>query len=81
MTYGGYNYDWYLHRGTGSAAGYAPIINVGATSNATQEDKAYFSNCGSQVDIFAAGQAINSSVHAKSGDIADPRLSGYNFDK
>ena len=81
MTYQGSNTEWYLHRGTGSGAGYAPTINVGATSSATQEDKAYFSNCGSQVDIFAAGQEIQSSVHARSGDIADPRLSGYNFDK
>ena len=79
MTYGGINYTWNLHRGTGSGAGYAPIINVGATSNDTQEDKAPFSNVGSQVDIFAAGEAIQSSVH--SGGLADPRLAGYNFDK
>ena len=81
MTYNGFNVVWYLHRGTGAGAGYAPVINVGATSNDTQEDKAPFSNCGNQVDIYAAGEAINSSVHARSGDIADPRLSGYNFDK
>ena len=81
MTYGGTNYTWYLHRGTGSGAGYAPVINVGATSNDTQEDKAPFSNVGSQVDIFAAGEAIQSSVHEKSGDIADLRNEIYNFDK
>lgn len=81
MTYNGSNRTWYGNRGTGSGAGYAATINVGATSNDTQEDKAPFSNCGSQVDIFAAGEAIQSSVHAKSGDIADPRLSGYNLDK
>lgn len=45
------------------------------------EEKATFSNCGSQVDIYAAGEAINSSVHERSNDVADPRLSGYNFDK
>jgi len=80
-TYGGTDYTWYLHRGTGSGAGYAPVIVVGATSNDTQEDKAPFSNCGNQVDIYAAGEAIQSSVHEKSGDIADPRDSNYNFDK
>jgi len=78
-TYGGTNYTWYLHRGTGSGAGYAPIINVGATSNDTQEDKAPFSNVGSQVDIFAAGEAIQSSL--QSGGINDPRNSSYQFGK
>jgi hypothetical protein len=81
MTFNGVNYVWWLHRGTASGAGYAAVINVGALSNDSNEDKAAFSNCGSQVDIYAAGEAINSSVHAKAGDIADPRLSGYNFDK
>jgi hypothetical protein len=81
MTLNGTNYVWWLHRGTSSGAGYAPVINVGALGNDNNEDKAIFSNCGSQVDIYAAGEAINSSVHAKSGDVADPRLSGYNFDK
>jgi len=81
VTYFGSNYEWWLHRGTGSAAGYAPVINVGALGNDNNEDKATFSNCGNQVDVYAAGEAINSSVHEKAGDIADPRLSGYNFDK
>lgn len=81
MTYFGTNYDWYSHRGTGSGAFYEPAITVGALGNDNNEDKAIFSNCGSQVDIYAAGEAINSSVHEKAGDIADPRLSGYNFDK
>ena len=79
MAYGGTNYTWFLHRGTGSGAGYAPVINVGATSNDSQEDKAYFSNCGNQVDIFAAGVAIQSSLHT--GGIADPRNSSYQFGK
>ena len=81
MTYNGSNFEWWLNRGTGSGAGYAPVIVVGATSNDTEEDKAPFSNCGSQVDIYAAGEAIQSSVHEKSGDIADPRDSNYNLDK
>ena len=81
VTFSGINYTFDLHRGTGSGAAYAPIINVGATSNNVNEVKATFSNCGSQVDIFAAGEAIQSSVHAKAGDIADPRNAAYNLDK
>jgi len=74
-TYLGNNFDWWLNRGTGSGAGYAPVINVGAVSNNRLEDKASFSNCGSQVDIFAAGEAIQSSLHT--GGSADPRNSSY----
>ena len=77
-TYFGTNYTWYLNRGTGSGAGYAPTINVGAVSNNVGEDKAHFSNCGSQVDVFAAGEAIQSSVHTlKSYGVADPRNNSY----
>lgn len=81
FTIGASSYAYTLHRGTGSAAGYAPIINVGALGTSTLEEKTGFSNCGSGVDIFAAGQSVQSSVHAKSGDIADPRLAGFNLDK
>jgi hypothetical protein len=81
MTYFGTNYDWFSHRGTGSGAFYEPVITVGALGQALTEDKAVFSNCGSQIDIFAAGEAINSSVHERLNDVADPRLAGYNFDK
>ena len=77
-TYLGTNYFWYLNRGTGSGAGYAPTINVGAVGNNVAEDKATFSNCGSQVDVFAAGEAIQSSVHTlKSFGGADPRNNSY----
>lgn len=79
MTYEGVNYFWYLHRGTGSAAGFANAINVGALSNNVAEDKASFSNCGSQVDIFAAGEAIQSSLHSGYG--ADARNSTYRLGK
>jgi hypothetical protein len=79
MTYNGTNYFWYLHRGTGSAAGFANAINVGAMSNNVAEDKAIFSNCGSQVDIFAAGEAIQSSLHSGYG--ADARNSTYRLGK
>lgn len=74
-TYFGFNYTWFLNRGTGSVAGYAPVINVGATGNNTTEHKATFSNCGSQVDVFAAGEAIQSSLHT--GGSADPRNASY----
>jgi hypothetical protein len=78
-TYFGTNYVWTLHRGTGSGAGYAPVITVGAVGNNRLEDKATFSNCGSQVDIFAAGEAIQSSLH--SGGANDPRNSSYQLGK
>jgi hypothetical protein len=79
MTYNGSNYFWYLHRGTGSGAGFANAINVGAMSNNVAEDKAIFSNCGSQVDIFAAGEAIQSSLHSGYGP--DARNSTYRLGK
>lgn len=78
-TYFGTNYTWTLHRGTGSGAGYAPVITVGAVSNNRLENKATFSNCGSQVDIFAAGEAIQSSLH--SGGVTDPRNNSYRLGK
>jgi plastocyanin len=79
MSYNGTPFTWWLNRGTGSGAGYAPVINVGATSNDTQEDKAPFSNVGSQVDIFAAGEAIQSSLHT--GGVTDARNSSYDLGK
>jgi hypothetical protein len=78
-TYFGTNYAWNTNRGTGSGAGYAPVITVGAVSNNRLENKATFSNCGSQVDIFAAGEAIQSSLH--SGGLNDPRNSSYQLGK
>lgn len=75
----GTEYTLSLHRGTLSGAGYAPVINVGAQSNDVNEDKANFSNCGSQVDIFAAGEGIQSSLH--SGGTADARNSSYQLGK
>lgn len=69
----------WLHRGTGSGAGYDPCINVGALSNNVDEEKAPFSNVGSLIDIFAAGEAIQSSLHT--GGIADPRNGNYDFGK
>ena len=79
VTYNGNPFTLYLHRGTSSGAGYAPNINVGAQSNDVNEDKANFSNCGSQVDIYAAGEGIQSSLH--SGGTADPRNGSYQLGK
>jgi hypothetical protein len=73
--YFGFNLTWSLNRGTGSGAGYAPVIVVGATGNNVAENKATFSNCGNQVDIFGAGRAIQSSLHT--GGSSDPRNSSY----
>lgn len=78
-TYYGFGRTYYTNRGTGSGAGYAPIINVGAQSNDVNEDKAIFSNCGNQVDIFAAGEGIQSSLHT--GGINDTRNGSYQLGK
>ena len=78
LPYLGVDYVWYLHRGTGSGAGYEPTINVGAMDHTVDERKANFSECGSVVDIYAAGVAINSSLHTSyfyGG--ADPRNGSY----
>jgi len=79
LTYYGFTYAFYYNRGTGSGAGYAPVIVVGATGNDNNEDKATFSNCGDQVDVYGAGEAIQSSVH--SGGTTDPRNSSYRLAK
>jgi len=85
LTYFGFNYSFYYNRGTGSGAGYAPVIVVGATSNDSNEDKASFSNCGDQVDVYGAGEAIQSSIHTPSGQVGssrtDPRDSNYYLGK
>ena len=78
FTYSGFDFTYPLHRGNGSAAGYAPVINVGAMSNNFGEDKAVFSNCGSMVDVYAAGEAINSSLMTTGNYIGpDPRNNSY----
>ena len=77
--YYGFTYTFFYNRGTGSGAAYAPVIVVGATGNDNNEDKAIFSNCGDQVDVYGAGEAIQSSVH--SGGTTDPRNSSYRLAK
>lgn len=67
LTNYGYSTQYY-HRGNGyGGAGYAPHITVGAIGINKEDYKSTFSNCGSQVDIFAAGTAIHSSLHTPAG--------------
>jgi subtilisin family serine protease len=85
-TFQGTNFSWWLHRGNGGGgAGYAPVITVGAVGINKEEYKGTFSNCGNQVDIFAAGTAIQSSLHTASGSLSsssfDPRNSSFYFGK
>ena len=82
-TFFGFDYTStvYTHRGTGSAAGKPEVIVVGAMSNDTDEKKANFSCTGSQVDIYAAGEtiqsALNTNQYATTGPFSDSRDSNY----
>lgn len=85
-TFQGSNSSWFLHRGSGGAgAGYEPVITVGAVGTNSSEYKSTFSSCGNQVDIFAAGEAVQSSLHTASGSVGssvlDPRNSSYYLGK
>jgi hypothetical protein len=85
-TFQGSNFTWFLNRGNGGGgAGYGPVITVGAVGINKEEYKGTFSNCGNQVDIFAAGTAIQSSLHTASGSLSssvfDPRNSSFYFGK
>lgn len=78
---GSFATSYYYHRGDGRS-GYAPVITVGALGNNANEAKATFSNTGTRIDVFAAGEAINSSVHSLSFGSGfygtnDPRNSSY----
>lgn len=79
--YFGFNYELnvYYNRGTGSGAGKSEVIVVGAQSYDVNEDKASFSNTGSQVDVYAAGVGINSALNTGAYDttVNDPRNSSY----
>lgn len=78
-TFQGTNFSWFLNRGNGGGgAGYAPVITVGAVGINREEYKGTFSNCGSQVDIFAAGTAIQSSLHTASGSLSSSVLDSRN---
>lgn len=75
------NYSWALNRGTGSvgAANIDEVINVGALEEDDAEDKAFFSNAGTGVDVYAAGQAIQSALNtgAYISSVNDPRNASY----
>lgn len=77
-TYNGTNYFWYTSRGSAPAATQGAIC-VGAASNVVNEQKAFFSNCGPRVDIYAPGQSILSSLN--DGSITDPRDINYFLSK
>jgi hypothetical protein len=84
-TYNGSNFLWWLHRGNGMGAGIDSNITVGAVGVNVEDYKGNFSNCGSQVDIFAAGTAIQSSLHTVSGEqgstVYDARNTTYYLGK
>ena len=64
----------------GTSPGAAPnVICVGAVSNAVNERKTDFSNCGPRVDIFAPGDQIMSALNA--GTVTDARNSAYYLGK
>jgi Subtilase family len=63
-TYNGNNYNFYFARGSSPGA---DMICVGATNAGKTESKANYSNTGPQVDIFAPGSYIMSSVNDTSG--------------
>ena len=69
----------YTNRGTGSAAGLSRVITVGSLDNNNTEYKSAFSQTGSRVDIFAAGENIISSLQTMPGVYGsiDPRDNNY----
>ena len=79
----GSTYSNYYQRGGGGRSGqaYPPVIVVGAVGTWKEEYKAHFSNCGNGVDVFAAGEVIQSSVHLSGyfATIQDPRSSGAHY--
>lgn len=81
--YLGTTYLWSgLHRGSSPGAA-TNAINVGALSRLQNERKADFSNCGDKVDVYAAGQAIISSVQSTVFGFTqlDPRDNNYRLVK
>jgi hypothetical protein len=73
------DFDFYIHRGSGAQSGHPNQIAVGALSNDVDEAKADFSNCGSKVTVYAAGEGIQSSL--LTGGQADPRNGAYQLGK
>lgn len=81
-SFAGVFYEWNQHQGT--APGSVPgAICVGAVDATKIETKAYYSNTGPRVDIFAPGSWIMSSIATKIGaglgTISDNRNTIYNI--
>lgn len=74
----------YYHRGQ-SPTSASTFITVGAIDNATaREQKAYFSESGPRIDVYAPGVMIMGAYANKSyqtAAVADPRASGYYLNK
>jgi hypothetical protein len=82
-----YGYNIYYHRGSSPTAT-PSMINVGATdsvlTNPPIERKAYFSETGPRVDVYAPGTMIMGAYANKSyqtAAVADPRRSGFYLNK
>jgi len=60
-------YLWYQHKGCAMAAT-TGVISVGAVDAIASERKAYYSNTGPRVDIYAPGTWIVSSLSTLNGD-------------
>ncbi len=81
----------YYHRGSWTTAAAVSGVNgarlsvcVGAASTFVNESKAYFSNCGPRVDVYAPGVNIISSVHSSANNatlVNDYRNSDYKLCK
>jgi hypothetical protein len=80
ITVNGNAFTWYYNRGSAPSA-LGEVLNVGAMSRYVDERKATFSATGSAVDVYAAGEAIISSVHDQGGGANDSRDSSYNVIK
>ena len=81
FVYQGTEYIGYTHRGTvpGAVPG---VICVGSLGAETVETKSSFSNTGSRIDVFAAGEFINSAINdtgdsTGAGAVPDSRNASY----
>jgi hypothetical protein len=81
-TFNGTNsYDWNQHKGTAPAA-VPDVVTVGAIDAHTIETRAFYSNTGPGVDIYAPGTFIVSAFANINGNgygdvVTDPRNSNY----
>lgn len=78
--YRAYSENIYYHRGS-SPTRASSMINVGAVDNFTTERKAYFSETGPRVDVYAPGVRIMSALSNNYGSLSDPRNSAYRIGK